>query len=80
LVELGENRWEALGRMALEDFNQDIQAHFHFPGAKTLAGYLLNEFGRVPEPGEELVRSGYRFRIKEMRKRQIYKIEVERIS
>jgi len=80
LVKIGENRWEVLGRMELRDFNQDMQTNLHFPGVKTIAGYLLNEFGRVPEPGEELAKSGYRFRIKELRRRQIYKIEVEKLS
>ncbi len=76
--EVSEGKWEVLGRMELRDFNEKMKTKLQAPGIKTLAGYLLNEFGRVPKVGEEIVREGYCFRVKEIRGRRIHKVEVEK--
>jgi len=78
LVEVGENRWEVLGRMEIRAFNEKMETGLNSPGIKTIAGFLLNEFGRVPSVGDELSKEGYSFRVKEIRRRQIQKIEVEK--
>lgn len=80
LVELGENRWEVAGRMEIRAFNEKMETGLSAPGIKTIAGYLLNEFGRVPAIEDQLEREGYRFRVKEIRRRQIARIEVERVN
>ena len=77
LKEISEGKWEVLGTMELRDFNEKMNCRLQGAGIKTLAGYLLNEFGRLPEVGEELVREGYRFRVKEIRRRRIHRIELE---
>lgn len=79
LVETGEERWLVSGRIELRDFNERMNTFFSAPGVKTLAGYLLNEFGRVPVLDEELVRDGLRFKVKELKRRRIYRIEVEKV-
>ena len=80
LKEISEGKWEVLGKMELRDFNEKMNCKLQGAGVKTLAGYLLNEFGRLPEVGEELEREGYRFRIKEIRRRRIHRIELEQVK
>lgn len=43
----------------------------------TLAGFVLAQFGHVPETGEEFARNGWRFRVVEMDRRRIDKVLVE---
>jgi len=78
LVETGEGQWEVLGGMSLREFNNRMNSELAAPGIKTIAGYLLNEFGRVPAADEELVRGGFRFKVKEVKGRKISRIEVRR--
>jgi CBS domain containing-hemolysin-like protein len=78
LIEAGENRWMVSGRMEIRAFNEKMETLLYAPGIKTIAGYLLNEFGRVPAVDEEIVREGFCFRVKEIRRRQIHRIEVEK--
>jgi putative hemolysin len=78
LVEVGENRWELSGGMEIRAFNEKMETDLNSPGIKTMAGFLLNEFGRVPQVGDEISRQGFDFRVKEIRRRQVQKIEVEK--
>jgi len=80
IVDKGENRWEVLGRMDIRDFNQKMDASLSAPGIRTVAGYLLNEFGHFPQLNEELKREGYRFRIKEIKRGRIHKLEVDKTN
>jgi len=80
LVEAGENRWLVSGRTEIRSFNERMDTFLYAPGIKTLAGFLLNEFGRVPAVLDEIVREGFRFRVKEIRRRQIHRVEVEKLG
>jgi putative hemolysin len=44
----------------------------------TLAGYLLAELGKIPEPGEVFSRHGYTFTIKKMDRLRITEVEIKR--
>jgi len=78
IQEIGEGKWEVFGSMELKEFNKLMETELHSPGIKTIAGYLLNEFGRVPMVDEEIKRSGFVFKVKEIKHRKISKIEVRR--
>jgi len=79
LLETGEQRWLVSGRMELRDFNERMESFLYAPGIKTIAGFLLNEFGRIPAIDDEIIREGLRFKVKEIRRRQIHKIELEKV-
>ncbi len=78
ISETGEGEWELLGRMELREFNQIMNTSLHSPGIKTVAGYLLNEFGRVPGVDEELARGGFVFKVKEIKHRKISRISARK--
>jgi len=78
ISQVGEGQWEVLGRLELREFNQVMDTNLHSPGIKTIAGYLLNEFGRVPAAEEELAREGYVFKVKEIKHRKINRILVRK--
>jgi putative hemolysin len=78
LLETGAGKWEVAGRMELRAFNKALGTNLHSPGIKTIAGYLLNEFGRVPAVDEELGRGGYVFTVKEIKGRKINRLELRK--
>lgn len=45
---------------------------------ETLGGFLLDEFGRIPTPGDQIERDGWEFKIKEMDGRRIAEVLVVR--
>ena len=47
------------------------------PGVETLAGFLLDELGHIPEAGESVVHAGRSFRVVEMAGRRISRVRVE---
>jgi putative hemolysin len=44
----------------------------------TLAGYLLAELGEIPEPGIEIIRHGYIFKVIKMDRLRIAEVEIKR--
>jgi CBS domain containing-hemolysin-like protein len=47
------------------------------PGVETLAGFLLDELGHIPQVGESVVHEGRVFRVVEMAGRRIARVRVE---
>jgi CBS domain containing-hemolysin-like protein len=49
-------------------------------GFETLAGFVLSRLGHIPEPGAEVIYAGYRFKVLEMEKNRMTKVQVERLD
>ncbi len=45
----------------------------------TIAGFLINIFGRIPEEGDEISYKGYNFKVDVADKRRIYRISIKKI-
>ncbi len=58
---LGGNRFQVNALAEVEEFNETFECSFSDESYDTVGGLLLAEFGRVPEPGEEVTLAG-RFR------------------
>lgn len=78
LRELGENKWEAPGRIDLNRLREKFDIKLEAPDVRTLAGYLLFHFGRMPSKGESISREGFTFTIEEIRGIRIYKVLMEK--
>ncbi|MES2211596.1 MAG: transporter associated domain-containing protein [Pseudomonadota bacterium] len=76
---LGDNTFTLRGITTLDSFNRYFGAQLSDPNADTVAGYLMNAFGRVPEATEEVELSGFRFTILRADNRRIYLIRVIRL-
>ncbi len=48
-------------------------------GFETLAGFLLSQFGRIPDGGEALVYDGRRFTVLEMDRHRIARVRIEKL-
>lgn len=86
IIEDGQNRWVVDGSTDLLHLGQTLdtdQLVGDLEEFSTLAGYLLQRFGRLPQGGDEVTledtRSTLRFRILELDGRRIARVLIERI-
>lgn len=69
------------GSTSLRDLR--TQLHWEFPreaGVETLAGFMLAQFGHIPETGESLQFEGRRYIVVEMAKQRISRVRVEDLT
>jgi CBS domain containing-hemolysin-like protein len=78
-TKLSRSKWEIPGRMEIEFFNALVGVSIVDTLAETIAGFIVNELGRIPAPGDEFVRRGLRLRILDSDGRRIKSIEVEKL-
>lgn len=87
IVDDGENRWIVDGATDMHHFEQTLDIEGLFGESdeySTVAGYMLRQFGRLPEVGDELAFSQtggeLRLEVLELDGRRIAKVRVERRS
>jgi len=78
--ELDDNEYLFQGRISLDDFNEVMNSQLPKDEADTLAGYLYDQMGRVPQGGEGIVAGGLAFTIDLVSGRRIRRIRVSRVS
>ncbi len=78
--EIGENKWEALGRINLNSFQEKLHHKLTAPEVRTLGGYLLFHFGRMPAKGDAISRDGFRFTVEEIQGMRIHRVLIEKES
>lgn len=68
-----------LGRIDLDDFNEVLDSHIPKVESDTLAGFLYDQFGRVPHDGESIQTDGLLLTIEQVIGRRIRRVRVKRI-
>ena len=69
-----------LGRIDLDDFNQIMDSHLPKVEADTLAGFIYDQMGRIPEEGETISVDGLLLTVDLVSGRRIRRVRAERIS
>jgi CBS domain containing-hemolysin-like protein len=78
--ELSERSWLVQARMEISEINERLRLELPHGDYETLSGFLLQQFGRIPETGDELFFGAYKFTIRKATERQIESVHVERIA
>lgn len=85
IIANGENRWIVDGATDIHHFEQTLNVEGLIEESdeySTVAGYLLQQFGRVPEVGDDITltrtHSEFRFQVLQLEGRRIAKLKVER--
>jgi len=78
--EVGHQEYIFQGRIDLDDFNEIMGTHLSKDEADTLAGYLYDQMGRVPQGGESIKVEGLTFTIEQVTGRHIRRVRVLRGS
>jgi CBS domain containing-hemolysin-like protein len=68
-----------LGRIDLDDLNEVLDSHIPKVESDTLAGFLYDQFGRVPHDGESIQTDGLLLTIEQVIGRRIRRVRVKRI-
>ena len=76
---MSPGRWELDARFQIYDFNELLNARIpEDDDFDTVAGYVLERLGRVPETGESFDADGFRFEVLEASPTRIDRIAIER--
>ncbi len=75
-----ENSYIVPGDMRLTDFYNLTNFDIEDPVMATIGGVAFRLFDRLPEPGDQLTRDGYRFVVKERSGLRISQLQVQKIS
>lgn len=67
------------GQIRLEDINEQLGLHLPEGDYETLAGFVLEQLGRLPESGDSLTYNGIRLTVLEMQGPRIKQIEITRV-
>lgn len=76
---VNENEYLFAGHISLDDFNEIMNLALEDNEADTLAGFLYDLLGRVPEEGTTLTAQGVEFRVEQVSGRRILRIRARRI-
>lgn len=75
---VGPRRFVVAADTDLDDFNDLTGANLQDEEAETLAGYLLNRFGRIPAVGEEYSEGDFKFTIEGAEPHRLTEVMVEK--
>lgn len=79
--ELGENRFALQARMEITAINERLNLELPEGDYETLGGFLLQQFSKIPETGDEIVfdtpTSSLKFTVRKANERQIQSVLVE---
>jgi len=82
IKEVDKGRWIVHGKVLLEELAHEIglEVEEELKEARTLNGFLLALFKELPEEGDSIEYKGFRFTIKQKKKRKIIWVEVESLK
>jgi len=73
---IGENAYLVSGTMGIDEFNDIFGKNLSNEEADTIGGIILENLGRLPHPGEEIVFDGFKFIVSKIRRRRILQLKV----
>ena len=75
--QLDDTTFELDAAMSISEVNDRVELALPVGEYETLAGFLLDQFGRVPEIGDDVAHGDTRLTVSEMRGVRISKVRVE---
>ena len=74
---VGPDEWLVLCRAPIEEVNEACGLNLPEVDSVTLNGYLCDQFGEIPGPGQTIERNGARFTIVESKRRRIVSCQIK---
>ena len=78
IVQLGPNSWTVLAHTRIEDFDEYFVVKFDKGEFETVAGMVMQAFGRLPRRGDKIVTGGLGITVVQADRRRIHSVEVSR--
>ncbi|AFN75790.1 putative membrane CBS domain protein [Melioribacter roseus P3M-2] len=81
IVKVSENSYLLSGRLPIDELSELLETEFsnEDDDYDTLAGFILNHAGSIPEEGFSFVDMGVKFTVKEIHNKRINKVLVEKL-
>jgi CBS domain containing-hemolysin-like protein len=79
MVEVGDGVYRVSGKTSIDDVNDLLEAELPDEDWDTVAGLVLDIFGKIPDTGEEAVFQGLRFRCEELQGRRVATVMITRV-
>jgi len=79
MAEVGEGVYRVSGKVPVDDVNELLDVELPDEEWDTVAGLVLDLFGRIPQEGETVAFQGLRFTAEEVRGRRIATVLIERV-
>ncbi|WP_337865603.1 gliding motility-associated protein GldE [Ignavibacterium sp.] len=81
--DLDENKYLVSGNILLEDLASELNINFideNEPDIDTLAGFLLKISGEIPKEGDSFLYNKYKLTVRQLDKKRIRKVLIEKIA
>jgi CBS domain containing-hemolysin-like protein len=79
LVEVGDGSYRVSGKASIDDVNELLDVDLPNEDWDTVAGLVLDLFGKIPDAGEETSFRGLSFRAEEVNGRRVAKVVITRL-
>ena len=76
IIATGDGEYVADGHYRIDDFNDDAHTPLPEGDYETVAGLMLDRFGKVPTEGEKLARDGFELEVLQGTERRIERIRI----
>jgi len=80
IAQIGEATYRVSGKASIDDLNELLDADLPDEEWDTVAGLVLDLFGRIPDQGDTTDYQGFRFTAEEVKGRRVAKVLVERLQ
>ena len=77
---IGDNIYDVDAGMAIQEANDDLALELPEGNYQTLAGFILEMLGHVPQEGEQLNYKDLRLEITEMNRLKIERVQIQRVG
>jgi CBS domain containing-hemolysin-like protein len=78
VVEVGDGVYRVSGKTSIDDVNEVLGAELPDEEWDTVAGLVLDLFGRIPDEGEDTVFQSLRFKVEDVRGRRVATVLITR--
>ncbi|RPI69923.1 MAG: HlyC/CorC family transporter [Ignavibacteriales bacterium] len=82
VIKIDDYKYIVLGRISFEELNELLNTNIKVENEdfETLAGLVLNQAGHIPKEGYNFTLENFKFTVKEVTRKRIIKILVEKLS
>ena len=82
ILKISDNQFLVLGKAKLEEINERLKTSiiFNQDDYDTIGGYILNKAGNIPKEGFSFQENGHSYTVKEIQKKRIKKVIIEKIN
>jgi magnesium and cobalt transporter len=77
IMQISDREFNVSGLTEIEEFNEKFETSFEDDDFDTIAGYVMNKFGKFPLVNESIKIQNIKFTIASANKKQIKKIRVK---